>query len=446
MRSPKNFLLLECESVRSVLQETLRYEYGKAGSRQFFEECETRLAFIRQEILDTADENYDLLETHATLLNELSDLIARIERSSIGEYSWPFVDELKRIAEAICTENTLTKEKSPPTLHVLSDGGLDKYAINPEQKRPSGGTRRILTIIFPRSLKHFVLLHPILGHELGHAIWRGSEHESALRKIIADKLLLTNPNFSNSASTAAWMYSPNAPSSIQEVLASYKAEFNVEQGNFFQAVARWPAWVEEIACDIVGLLIFGPSFIAALCQLLYALVPSGIGFGRDHPPVGCRVSIVLEAAKLLGFDQIKVSDATLQVELDSFWSKLSAQRQSNPWFDLFSEKELSDTFAEINALLKNHPPAKYPDLKTAQFEKLLQQLSSAIPPLDFELGDSGTPVFGELDFRHILYAGWVVSNGSANIPFFDVNRLSEHAIMQLGAINIFTGATDECAP
>jgi hypothetical protein len=419
------------------LQETLRYEYGADGSRQFFEECETRLEFIRQEIANTPNDEHGLLETQAGLLNGLSDLIARIERSSIGEYSWPFVDELKKIAEAICTENTLTREKAPPTVHVLSDGGLDKYAINPEQKRPSGGTRRILTIVFPRSLKHFVLLHPILGHELGHAIWRGSEHESLLKRIIAEKLLNLNDRFKDADAAAAWMYSADAPPNIQAVLSVYKTKFGVEQSNFFPAAARWAAWVEEMSCDIIGLLIFGPSFVAALCQLLYALVPSGTLFGQDHPPVGCRINMMLTASRLLGYDKFKVADKALQAELDRFWSEVAAQRQANVWFDIFTDHELASTFAEIDLILQNHPPAQYPTPDPVQFEKLLWQISSAIPPVDVEMADNGVPIFSELDFRHILYAGWVISKGVTGMSFLDINRLCEHGIMQLGAINIY---------
>ena len=101
--SAKEFLIQECENLKSVLEETLRYKYGPGGSREFFEECEIRRDFIAQEIKNTNENDFSVLQEQGQLLNELSALISRIERSSIGEYSWPF-----------------------------SDGGLDTYRIYPE--------------------------------------------------------------------------------------------------------------------------------------------------------------------------------------------------------------------------------------------------------------------------------------------------------------------------
>jgi hypothetical protein len=258
VHSPKAFLLLECDGVKRVLHETLRYDYGGDGSRDFFEECEIRLNFIREQIDQADPTNHVALQNGGQLLNELSDLIARIERSSIDEYSWPFVEELKGIALAICTEATLKDPHSPPKVHVLSDGGLDKYMIYAEQKRPSAGQRRILTIIFPRSLKHFVLLHPVLGHELGHAIWRGSEHEKTIHSIVQNNLL-TNQKFVNTGTLAAWLYDANAPDEIKENL-KIVSNRGINQANFFGEFANAGAWVEEIACDLIGLATFGPSF------------------------------------------------------------------------------------------------------------------------------------------------------------------------------------------
>jgi hypothetical protein len=174
MKTAKDFLAQECANLGEVLAETLRFKYGLEGSGEFFEECSARLTFLKDEISKAAVSDHDHLQNLSALLAQLTDLVTRIERSSIGEYSWPFVEELKRIAVAICTEATLTNPQTPPQIYVLAGGGLDAYAIHPELNRPSGSYRRIHTIVFPRTLKHFVLLHAILGHEVGHAMWRCS--------------------------------------------------------------------------------------------------------------------------------------------------------------------------------------------------------------------------------------------------------------------------------
>src|SRR5690606_2028545 len=124
-----------------VLDETLRFKYGLQGSKEFFEECQARLVYISDELAKTEETDSDNLQNIGALLSQLSALISRIERSSIGEYSWPFVTELTRIAAALCTEPTVTSPNTPPEIHILSGGGLDSYAIQPELSRPSGSSK-----------------------------------------------------------------------------------------------------------------------------------------------------------------------------------------------------------------------------------------------------------------------------------------------------------------
>src|SRR5690606_18264266 len=142
----KQFLLQECSNVRHLLNATLKHQYGLDGSREFFEECSTRLEYVTHSMQRAAPGDSTGLRALGAQLNDLSWLICRIERSSLGEYSWPFVECLKEIANAICTEDTLQGKDIPPKVYVLADGGLDKYAIFPEQKRPSASKRLILTI------------------------------------------------------------------------------------------------------------------------------------------------------------------------------------------------------------------------------------------------------------------------------------------------------------
>ena len=376
MRTAKDFLVSECANLKNVLEETLRFKYGLEGSQEFFEECQARLTFLSDEISNTNAADLPALQKNSLLLNQLSNLISRIERSSISEYSWPFVDEFKRIATATCTEPTLTNPKTPPHIYVLSDGGLDKYGIIPEQSRPSGARKRIHTIIFPRTLKHFVLLHAILGHELGHAMWRCSEHQSAIKNIVT-KDLFPSSVFSNEAATANWLYSPHAPDEVKAQLARLPG---VNPANFFSRVASWNAWVEEIICDFVGLTTFGPSFVAAECNLLYSMNCDGAGVGPMHPPVGCRVNYLLTAANILGYDSTNFAVESLRNAVTAFWATLAAKRQANPWFDVFSATQLQHAAGALSNLMQDLSPAPYPMPNGAELDLLIGQLARAIPP------------------------------------------------------------------
>ena len=432
-RTAKEFLLQECSNLQGVLEETLRFKYGLEGSKEFFDECQSRLTYIRQELDQTSQSEFDRLQLSSVLLNQLSDLISRIERSSIGEYSWPFVEELKKIAAATCTEATAADPNTKPQFHVWSSGGLDAYAIQPEPSRPSGSRKRIHTIVLPKTLKHSVLLHSILGHEVGHAMFRCSKHQSALNVILRD--LLVSTVFENPTATANWLYSNDAPDRIKRQLASPTLA-NITPANFFTTVASWHAWMEEILCDFIGLTTFGPSFLAAESNLLYAMDPSGTGVGPRHPPVGCRINYLLTAARLGGHSAIQFKDETLNSKVQNLWSDLHARRQTDAWFEVFPEKQIEATMSRFANLFGTLEPALYVKPAENELKALVDQLASLVPPVGFAIDENKTMSWTRIDFRNVLYAGWIVAANHSSIPFTSLNRLCEHAIMQQRAIEI----------
>lgn len=282
------------------------------------------------------------------------------------------------------------------------------------------------------------MLHPVLGHELGHAIWRGSEHEKTIKEIIQNHLL-SNAKFQSGDSLAAWLYHADAPEEVKRTLNILASSRGINQGNFFGGFADAAAWVEEIACDLIGLATFGPSFVSSLSELLYGLMPSGGGFGPVHPPNGCRANMMLQAIALLGYDKVVLPSHTAQALHSEFWEQLNGQRQASPWFDLFTDQELNQTLQAIRDLLQQHPPSAYDSPTSEILSALVDELANQIPPNNFAMSDAGVPAFSKIDFRHILYAGWVAAQDATVTTFADMNRLCEHAIMQQRAIKHYTG-------
>ncbi len=440
MRNAKEFLTQECGNLSAVLEETLRFKYGLEGSKEFFEECQARLKFLAGELTGTPETNFDALQKLSMLLSELAKLISRMERSSLGEYSWPFVEELKRIAVATCTEATLTDPKTPPQIFVLSGGGLGSYAIHVEVNRPSGSRMRIHSIVFPRTLKHFVLLHSILGHELGHAIWKCSQHQKAVRTIVNRELFSTG-HFANPPATAAWLYANGAPAGVKKILAGLAGR-GVTQGNFFGKIASWPAWIEEITCDFIGLVTFGPSFVAAESNLLYSCNPDGTLPGPQHPPVGCRGNYLLTGASVRGYDTDAFADATLKRAVEAFWTSMRGRRQIDPWFDVFTPDQIRNTANQLAVLMDTLPPASYPMPDERDLLLLVNQLARGVPPVGYEIGAGQAVSCRPIDFRHSLYAGWITAyTPPPEISFAEINRLCEHGIMQQRAIDMQLSAS-----
>lgn len=428
--TPQEFLLQECKNVAELLDQTLRHEYGLDGSQDFYVECNTRLKFIEGRISNTTDAA--ALAQLGFELNDLSKLICRIERSSLGEYSWPFVEELKKMANAICIESSASGK--PSKIYVLADGGLDAYSIFPEPKRPSYRNRLLLTIVFPKTLKHFVLLHSILGHELGHAIWRCSKHEHTIRNEVLGKFVGVRGVFEDQGSTLDHIFSSTAPEEVKTLLVTMAAN-GINQGNFFQW-ANWDSWVEEILCDFVGLVAFGPSFVAAQCNLLPSINLNTHGFGPFHPSPAWRINLILRGAKILGFDSLPPPAHPSRAKVEAFWTKMHSSRTVDPWYDVLSDNQLSDALDGVLTLLQQYPPAgyKHPDVEAVW--GLVSSLERGVPPVGFTLTAEGSPICEKRDFREILYAGWIASIQPGTQPFGQVNRLCEHAIMQQSAINI----------
>lgn len=443
----KDFLLNECGNLQTVLEETLRYEYGIEGSRVFYEECEHRLSEITKLIKATPEDASPSLAEHFYKLEELSALISRIERSSLKEYSWPFLEEFKEISLSACTDpNTTQLDKQgkpyPPQVHVLSEGGLSSYQIYVDGRRvPS--RRKILTIFFPRTLKHYVLLHPILGHEMGHAIYSIAAHETTLDQVIKDCLINPSQHFATDVGFVKWMYT-NPPKSVQLFLTAIEVELDVDSSNILTTYVDFSAWEEEFLCDFIGILMFGPSFIAALSDLLYSVDSSGSEIGNYHPPTACRVNIMIDAARILGYDQLQF-DAEFQPVVDAFWQTIYEKKQADPWFDVFTTDQIRETLKHLSTFLAPHKNALYPTPTKQRVQPLIKQLLNNIPPVGYEFKiqqEEGkhkpTLCFDQdVDFRDILFAGWIAtSNSVQSLKFEHANKLCEYGILQHRAIKI----------
>src|SRR5690348_8649145 len=116
--SPLDFLFEEFGNVQRALDETLRHEYGPEPINRYYKECRTRLAEIKHLIPgDAAD-----LQTIQEILSQLASLanwICLIERSHLGEFSWPFADALRTIASKLLTESIIDTEVEP-IVHIIA--------------------------------------------------------------------------------------------------------------------------------------------------------------------------------------------------------------------------------------------------------------------------------------------------------------------------------------
>jgi hypothetical protein len=431
--SAKDLLRQECQNIQQQLDLTLKQKYGADGSRGFYEECCVRLKFWSDSLDQTAANDHIELGRLTQRIIELSHLIGRIERSSLGEYSWAFVEELQPIANSLCSVRARSGEVVPPKVFVLADGGLDKYAIWPEANRPPPSKRLILTIVFPKTLKDYVLLHSVLGHELGHAIVQRTEH----LKEINSKVLphLCKGLLSDSAQTAAHVFSAAAPAAAKASLQDY-IDLGITQAEFFKFGANWASWIEELFCDLMGFVTFGASFVAAHCKLLLGLDPTGERISPRHPPTAWRIKLILQCADLENLTTSAPNGHPLAARLNRFWTELKRQQSTDAWNSIFADADLVQAIAGLKAILAPCTPSLCPPMDLDRIAELVSALDRRVPPCGAKVVSPGIIDLPKIDFREILFAGWLAAEGKDEKDFKIINQLCQHAIMQQSAIKI----------
>jgi len=249
--TPQEFLKEEFDNVRLALQETLRYDYGPDLTPGYFEECAARLSRIEPEIPRT---KLSEISVRSYDLSQIAGWISLIERSRLGEFSWPFARQIRDIAKTLLAEKTLIGTDIEPIVHVIAEG--DTYRIVYEETISDSVGPVLQSCVFPRPLKHHVLLHTIFGHELGHTAQATTAAGSILQSEVWDSLSEREQLMDANALTQ-WIHRSDAPPAVKADLASWLATAG-KKFEFIEYYRR--SWLEEFVCDLFGLLLFGPAF------------------------------------------------------------------------------------------------------------------------------------------------------------------------------------------
>ena len=283
----EEYLIEELANVKRALQDTLRYDYGPDETLVYYKECNERLREIENQIKKV--QPHDIWAR----LNELASLavwISLIERSRLGEFSWPFAELIRNIARPLLGEINLYGSLIEPIIHVIAEG--EGYQIVYEEIPPPSSNCRFVIVAFPRPLKHHVLLHTIFGHELGHAA-QDTNAAGALIRTKVHSELSAYGYLNNEANITCWMHDYTAPKEIKDSLSNYGCKYGSPYAFTEFYVERW---LEELTCDLFGLLLFGPGFVAAHQALLRAThrTPYEIELSEpSHPPYAIRHKMLL---------------------------------------------------------------------------------------------------------------------------------------------------------
>lgn len=435
----------EFNNVKRALDESLRFDYGPGGQTgDYYEECRFRLAVIEDELERLHSGTVSAGQT-ATIVGQLWDLanrLALIERSHLGEFSWPFAEAIREIAMSLLSEDECLEGKVEPIIHMIAEGTT--YQISHETVMGASQKRRLYTVAFPRQLKHHVLMHALFGHELGHATFYSNRQAPSLfggdppsKKIIA--ILRREGPLRDVAAATQWLASADAPATVKAKMA--KTTGKLTETNLGH-------WLVELICDLFGLALFGPAFAAAHRTYLEPSTRNAYEIDVDkasHPAYALRRQTLIGAMRSLGW---------LTPVADTGHRKVRAAERGlidyigedglSSWAATFTDAQLGEVFEVIGGhfVATDTPMARRPDDVT--LVALIERLANHLPPIREDINEDGVSTTHSVRLDEQLYAGWTYWIGrkaldKTPLTFFELNQLCDLALLQQRAIDISKG-------
>ena len=340
------------------------------------------------------------------------------------------------MAELLLAETGLSGEPIRPIVHIVADG--EGYFIHYETTSASS-KRKFAFIAFPRPLKHHVLLHSLFGHELGHTALHVVGAGSILQKDVMPALQSAGP-LVDVASMTSWIHDSNAPAEIKKELR----QFQSMTGSTYSFSAYYHSmWLDELICDLFGLLLFGPGFAAAHQVYLRPMHsnPYEIGLSdATHPPYAVRHKLLVRTMHLLGWNQPIANKQPYQ-DAEQDLLNFILLDQYDQWAGILSDLQLTQAIAGVQKVFSAYGSLGYVAPDSNNLVALIEQLRLRLPPIIARLSVLGSPQIRAVDITQTLYAGWVYSIGhrhltSEPLPFLETDMLCDHALLQQRAITI----------
>lgn len=420
MLHPQAFLLEECENVARLLRNTLRYAYSSKSSSDVYVECFSRLKLIESRVRAAKAKDGEQLNELANQLSELGKLIGRVERSHVEEFSWPVANALQGLAMAVCATAQQGDQSGGPLFFISAEDELFSYQIITEEDNPGLVVRPLFNIIFPRSLKHFVLLHPILAHEIGHAAYAIPDLGAQLQDQVTNILIDGSP-LQDRVAFEKWI--KHSGSSLADDEIDY-------------ALLLWP---EELFCDLFGLLLAGPSYVAANCTLLHPFGPDALS--ESHPASLTRYWMMQEVVDFLEWQRRAIGTRSgLRKPVQRYFGDLAHISLEVPkGLRLLRPAQIRKATARLVQILGAMGTALFEMPLAADLDLMVDRLLLGRPPVGSDVSRDLGVSNKRVDFRSILFAGWLAWNSDEReheqFKFIDLNLFCDRGVLQQAAVN-----------
>ena len=435
-----DFLREEHEGVSRALREALRHDYGPDRSKEFYGECESRIASIGHVLASGRDLSARDIADQLKALASVGSRVALLERSRLGEFSWPFAYAIVDIAERLFSNEEATGPEKP-IVHVVAEG-IGYHIWDDELDQDF--RRRIMVVAFPRHLKHHVLLHSIFGHELGHPALKSDVTMSVLFDAVIP--IMCRGPLQDAIQLKAWMQRDGAPGQVRRRV----------DDDFAFTTDQMRDWRFELLCDLFGLVLFGPAFAAAHRMILEPLTaPEDYSVeSSTHPPYPLRKRLIADAMKSLGWLDPVVTDDGPARQAEAAMLSYAGGNPPSDWHSLIEADDLAEILGLLSEIFGELPGIAFARPQPATVAGLLDRLAMCRPPTLQSLDEEDAPLNERIPIQHCLYAGWAFWFGREalqapylarrpdlpKLDFLQVNRLCEQALLQQRAVDAILDA------
>jgi hypothetical protein len=297
MASYRRIAALKIQSAQdrahAIAEEIGRVEnkvYASPGSKQllrFVQDAAIGLQSLLEDEASVADSDLlsaSELETRldriTKLIPYLHILLGFVDGSDVHHSPGQLIRPLRRYVRSIIPASEIvvrSKAELNYSIQDIAEPLRRLSSIIPLQSSPAL-PERLFVVNIPAVESGQILIHGVLAHELGHALYKKN---SLAGKLLPD--IKVNEDAIKVMSEAPQLQGPPPGLRLREWITE-------------QVTSRITGWVMELSSDAIGIRLFGPALFFAEVHLMSAFKHIDQG-SVSHPPNRLRVKLMIRMLK-----------------------------------------------------------------------------------------------------------------------------------------------------
>ncbi|MFI5117559.1 MAG: hypothetical protein ACHP8B_12770 [Terriglobales bacterium] len=325
----------------------------------------------------------------------LYTLVGFVEGSDVHRSPGQLVPALRRYSQSILPTSEIVVSSKPELNYSIRDiaGPLKKLFLGTLVEPSCALLPEILFVVnIPAVESEQILIHAVLAHELGHALYDNRE----VAKDLLPKIKLDEDLIKSMAKTIH---------EEQLKQGNPTPELRLRKQVTQEISGRVNGWVKELCSDAIGIRLFGPALCFAVAHLLTSFIHMDKG-SETHPPPRLRVRLMIRMLKQL------YSVDKWRPDLQSFlrdWDEVSANHiPGSNYYDQVALETTTDTVLDLIAEASGLAASAAKCYTTERFDHDVAELAplflNHIPPGETGPYGRGTPV----ELASVINAGWHV--------------------------------------